>query len=96
MNDPSVITYRPDVIAHGTSALATASAALSEAQSDLVNINALLADAMHGTFHESYQENMRQIEQPLLHLAETVGVHGHVLDAITSDAVMLDASLAGG
>jgi hypothetical protein len=39
---------------------------------------------------------MHHIEQPLLHLAETVGMHGSVVDSITEDAMMLDASLAAG
>lgn len=90
------ITYNQGVISDGTATLASASAALQEAQSDLVNINNLLAESMHGRYHAHYQERMMQIEQPLMHLAETVGVHGQVLDSITNDAVMLDASLGGG
>ncbi|WIM86617.1 hypothetical protein PT015_17205 [Candidatus Mycobacterium wuenschmannii] len=93
---PEFITYRPDVIMEGTGTLASASAALQEAQTDLVSINNMLAEHMHGTYHATYRENMMQIEQPLLHLAETVGVHGQVLNSITNDAVMLDASLGAG
>ena len=39
---------------------------------------------------------MLNIEKPLLHLAETVGMHGQVVDSITADAMALDASLASG
>ncbi len=91
-----LITYNQPVIGEGTATLASASAALHEAQTDLVNINALLAGHMEGQFHDSYQESMLHIEQPLLHLAETVGMHGQVVDSITNDAMMLDASLAAG
>lgn len=90
------ITYNQGVIHEGTATLASASAALQEAQNDLVNINNLLADSMHGQFHAAYQEHMMQIERPLLHLAETVGLHGQVLNSITADAMALDASLAAG
>jgi uncharacterized protein YukE len=94
--DPNVITYNHGAIEQGTSTLASASAALAEAQQDLVNINNLLASAMHGQFHASYQEAMLNIEKPLMHLAETVGMHGQVLNSITADAMALDASLAAG
>jgi uncharacterized protein YukE len=94
--DPNVITYNHGAIEQGTSTLASASAALAEAQQDLVNINNLLASAMHGQFHASYQEAMLNIEKPLMHLAETVGMHGQVLNRITADAMALDASLAAG
>jgi uncharacterized protein YukE len=94
--DPNVITYNNGAIEQGTSTLASASAALAEAQQDLVNINNLLASAMHGQFHASYQEAMLNIEKPLQHLAETVGMHGQVLNSITADAMALDASLAAG
>jgi uncharacterized protein YukE len=94
--DPNVITYNHGAIEQGTSTLASASAALAEAQQDLVNINNLLASAMHGQFHASYQEAMLNIEKPLQHLAETVGMHGQVLNSITADAMALDASLAAG
>ncbi len=90
-----MITYNSPVIHEGTATLASASAALHEAQTDLVNINALLAGHMGGQFHESYQESMLNIERPLQHLAETVGQHGQVVDSITADAMALDASLAG-
>jgi uncharacterized protein YukE len=90
------ITYNQPVIGEGTATLASASAALQEAQTDLVNINNLLAGSMQGQYHASYQESMHHIEQPLLHLAETVGMHGQVVDSITQDAMMLDASLAAG
>jgi uncharacterized protein YukE len=90
------ITYNQPVIGEGTATLASASAALQEAQTDLVNINNLLAGSMKGQYHASYQESMLQIEQPLLHLAETVGMHGQIVDSITNDAMMLDASLAAG
>jgi uncharacterized protein YukE len=91
-----MITYNAPVIGEGTATLASASASLQEAQTDLVNINNLLAGYMKGQFHHSYQESMLQIEQPLMHLAETVGMHGSVLNSITHDATMLDASLAAG
>jgi uncharacterized protein YukE len=94
--DPSIITYQAGAIEQGTSTLASASAALAEAQQDLVNINNLLASVMHGQFHESYQEAMLNIEKPLQHLAETVGQHGQVLNSNTADAMALDASLAAG
>ena len=90
------ITYNQPVIGEGTATLASASASLQEAQTDLVNINNLLAGSMQGQYHASYQESMHHIEQPLLHLAETVGMHGQVVDSITNDAMMLDASLAAG
>jgi uncharacterized protein YukE len=90
------ITYNHPVIAEGTATLKSASAQLHEAQNDLMNINTLLAGSMHGRYHASYQESMHHIETPLLHLAETVGMHGSVVDSITEDAMMLDASLAGG
>jgi uncharacterized protein YukE len=91
-----MITYQQGAISEGTAMLASASAALQEAQNDLVNINALLAGHMGGKFHASYQESMHHIEQPLLHLAETVGMHGQVVDSITAEALALDASLASG
>jgi uncharacterized protein YukE len=94
--DPNVITYNHGAIEQGTSTLGSSSAALAEAQQDLVNINNLLASAMHGQFHASYQEAMLNIEKPLMHLAETVGMHGQVLNSITADAMALDASLAAG
>lgn len=94
--DPSIITYQAGAIEQGTATLASASAALAEAQQDLVNINNLLASVMHGQFHASYQEAMLNIEKPLMHLAETVGMHGQVLNSITADAMALDASLAAG
>jgi uncharacterized protein YukE len=96
MSDPNIITYQAGAIEHATGTLASASAALEQAQADLVNINNLLASAMHGQFHAAYQEAMLNIERPLLHLAETVGVHGQVLNTITADAMALDASLAAG
>ena len=92
--DPNTITYNVGAIEQGTGTLASASAALEQAQTDLVNINHLLAGHMGGQFHGSYQEAMLQIERPLLHLAQTVGVQGQMLNSITSDAVALDASLA--
>jgi uncharacterized protein YukE len=94
--DPNIITYNHGAIEQGTATLASASAALEEAQQDLVNINNLLASVMQGQFHASYQEAMLNIEKPLLHLAETVGMHGQVLNSITADAMALDASLAAG
>ena len=96
LNDPNTITYQAGAIEQGTATLASASASLEQAQADLVNINNLLASAMHGQFHAAYQEAMLNIERPLLHLAETVGVHGQVLNTITADAMALDASLAAG
>ncbi|KAA8969793.1 hypothetical protein [Mycobacterium sp.] len=92
--DPSIITYMPGAIESATGTLGSASAALAQCQADLVNINALLASHMGGKYHASYQEAMLRIEQPLQHLAETVGVHGNVLNSITHDALALDASLA--
>ncbi len=94
--DPSIITYMPGALESATGTLASASASLAQCQADLVNINALLASVMSGAYHASYQEAMLQIERPLQHLAETVGVHGTVLNAITNDVLALDASLAGG
>jgi uncharacterized protein YukE len=95
-NDPNTITYQLGAIEQGTGTMASASAALEQAQADLVNVNNLLASAMHGQFHQAYQEAMLNIERPLLHLAETLGVHGQVLNSITADAMALDASLAAG
>lgn len=92
--DPNVITYMPAAITSATGTLQSASAALAQCQADLVNINALLAGQMVGAYHESYQQAMLQIERPLQHLAETVGIHGTVLDSITNDALALDATLA--
>jgi uncharacterized protein YukE len=96
MSDPNTITYQAGAIEHATGTLASASASLEQCKADLTNVNALLASHMGGQYHESYQEAMLQIEQPLQHLAEVVGQHGQVLNSITSDALALDASLAAG
>jgi uncharacterized protein YukE len=96
MSHDEFITYNQPVIGEGTATLLSASHQLHDAQTDLVNINNLLAGSMQGQFHAAYQELMLHIEQPLLHLAETVGMHGQVVDSITNDAMMLDASLAAG
>ncbi|MGH3595242.1 MAG: hypothetical protein ACRDUT_04615 [Mycobacterium sp.] len=92
--DPSVITYMPGAIESATGTLGSASASLAQCHADLVNINTLLAGHMGGKYHASYQEAMLQIERPLQHLAESVGVHGTVLNSITDDVLALDASLA--
>lgn len=94
--DPNTITYQAGAVEYATGTLASASASLEQAQADLVNINNLLGSVMHGQFHQSYQEAMLNIERPLLHLAQTVGMHGQVLNSITADAMALDASLAAG
>jgi hypothetical protein len=91
-----VVAYHAPSIEQGTALLQSASAALAEAQNDLLNVNNLLASHMHGQFHGAYQEAMLAIERPLQHLAETVGVQGQVLNSITADALALDAQLAAG
>ncbi|MGB6209250.1 hypothetical protein [Mycobacterium sp.] len=92
--DPNTITYIPGSVEDAHGHLQAASAALAQCQSDLVNINSLLASVMSGQFHTAYQESMLQIERPLAHLAETVGIHGQVLSSITGDIMALDSSLA--
>jgi uncharacterized protein YukE len=92
--DPNTITYIPGSVEDAHGHLQAASAALAQCHSDLVSINNLLASVMSGAFHQSYQESMLQIERPLLHLAETVGIQGQVLSSITSDILALDSSLA--
>jgi uncharacterized protein YukE len=94
--DPNTITYHAGAIEHATGTLQSAGSALEQCQADLTNVNALLAGYMGGLYHQSYQDAMLQIEQPLQHLAETVLQHGQVLNSITADALALDASLAAG
>jgi hypothetical protein len=91
-----VVAYHAPSIEHGTALLRSASHALLEAQNDLMNVNNLLAEHMHGQFHESYRLAMINIERPLQHLAETVGMQAQVVDSITADALALDSQLASG
>ncbi|GFG73726.1 hypothetical protein [Mycobacterium botniense] len=90
------IIYRYGNIADYQSHLGTASALLSDCQSDLAALNSALMESHHGDHAAAWQGLLQQVNASFQHFAEVVLTFGRTHAQVSEAAAHQDASLASG
>lgn len=90
------ITYQFADFHNYTGILATASAHIGDAHSDVKNLASILLDEHHGQHAAEWQVAIQQINASLMHLAEVVQHFGNTHNNVAEAAMQTDATLASG